>query len=95
MIKTALFDLASMKNVAVQWRTGHLLSFFVPTPRDLTARESPPPEICHLRQKKMLIPRGQRGGGGRAQLELPDALFAVDSLSLLLSSDSLLHFDVR
>ena len=66
MIKTALFDLASMKNVAVQWRTGHLPSFFVPTPRDLTARESPPPEICHLRQKKMLIPRGQRGGGGGA-----------------------------
>ena len=94
MIKTALFDLASMKNVAVQWRTGHLPSFFVPTPRDLTARESPPPEICHLRQKKNANSQGSARGGG-AQLELPDALFAVDSLSLLLSSDSLLHFDVR
>ena len=51
MIKTALFDLVSMKNVAVQWRTGHLPSFFVPTPRNLTAQESPPPGICHQRQK--------------------------------------------
>ena len=44
-------------------RTGHLPSFFVPTPGDFTAQESPPPEICHPRQK-MIIPGGQLGGGG-------------------------------
>ena len=43
-------------------RTGHLPSFFVPTAGDLTAQESPPPGICHPRQKKMLMPRGQTGG---------------------------------
>ena len=37
--------------------------FFVPTPGDLTAQESPPPGICHPRQKKMLMPGGQPGGG--------------------------------
>ena len=44
-------------------RTGHLPSFFVPTPGDLTAQESPPPGICHPRRKKMLMPGGQPGGG--------------------------------
>ena len=33
-------------------RTGHLPSFFVPTPGHLTAQESPPPGICLPRQKK-------------------------------------------
>ena len=46
MIKTALLDLVSMKNVAVQWRTGHLPSFFVPTPGNLTAQESHPREFA-------------------------------------------------
>ena len=46
-------------------RTGHLPSFFVPTPGDLTAQESPPPGICHPRQKKNANARGSaRGGGG-------------------------------
>ena len=31
---------------------GHLPSFFVPTPGDLTAQESPLPGICYPRQKK-------------------------------------------
>ena len=44
-------------------RMGHLPSFFVPTPGDLTAQESPPPGICHPRQKKCLMPGGQPGGG--------------------------------
>ena len=53
MIKTALFDLVSMKNVAVQWRTGHLPSFLVPTLGDLTAQEYPPPGIrCHVEQSE-------------------------------------------
>ena len=48
------------------WRTGHLPSFFVRTPGDSTAQESPPPGICHPRQK-MLMPEispGGEGGGG-------------------------------
>ena len=38
-----------MKNVAVLTEAGHLPSFFVPTPEDLTAQES--------------SPRGGGGGG--------------------------------
>ena len=36
---------------------------------------SPPPGICHPRQKKMLMPGGRAGEGGNgwAQLELTDA----------------------
>ena len=53
-------------------------SFFVPTPGDLTAHESPSPGIYHPRQKKMLMPGGQPGGGGGGggwvQLELTGAL---------------------
>ena len=45
-------------------RTGHLPSFFVLTPGDLTAKESPPPGICYPRQKNLLMPGGQPGGGG-------------------------------
>ena len=44
-------------------RTGHLLSFFVPTPEYLTAQEPPPQGISHPRQKKMLMPGDQPGGG--------------------------------
>ena len=58
-----------MKNVAVLTEAGHLPSFFVPTPEDLTAQESPLPGICHPRQnQKNVMPGGQpeggRGGGG-------------------------------
>ena len=55
-------------------------SFFVPTPGDLTAQESPPPGICHPRQKKYMncpgVSSGERRGAGVgwAQLELTDAL---------------------
>ena len=44
-------------------RTGHLPSFFVPTPGDLPAQESPPPGICHPRQKKCKFPGVSPGGG--------------------------------
>ena len=43
-------------------RTGHLPSFFVPTPGDLTAQETPTAGICHSRPKKWLMPGGQPGG---------------------------------
>ena len=36
----------------------------VPTPGDLTAQEYPPPGEFAIQGKKMLIPRGQPGGGG-------------------------------
>ena len=57
-----------MKNVAVLTEAGHLPSFFVPTPEDLTAQESPLPGICHPRQnQKNANARGSaRGGGGGA-----------------------------
>ena len=54
----------SMKNVAALTEDGAFPSFFVPTPGDLTAEESPPLGICHPRQKKMLMPRGVLGAGG-------------------------------
>ena len=60
----------SMKNVAVLTEAGHLPSFFVPTPGDLTAQESPPSGICHPRPKKMQMPGGQHGSGGRGGREL-------------------------
>ena len=46
-------------------RMGHLPSFFVPTPGDLTAQESPPLGICNPRQKNANA-RGSAwwGGGG-------------------------------
>ena len=50
--------------------------FFRPTPGHLTVQQSPPPGICHPRQKKkkMLMPGGQPGGWGFwAQMELTDA----------------------
>ena len=47
-------------------------SFFVPTPGDLTAQESPPPAICHRRQKKCQCLGSAQGGW--AQVELTDAL---------------------
>ena len=66
MVKTTLFDCAvNEKCCSVD---GHLHSFIVPTVGDLTAQESPPPTICHPRQKKCLCPgvspEGGGGGGG-------------------------------
>ena len=47
------------------WRgTVNLPTFFGPHPGDLTAQESPPPGICHPRQKKNVNARG--GGAGRS-----------------------------
>ena len=43
----------SMKNVAVLTEDGHLPSFFIPTPGDLTPQESPFPGICHPRQNQL------------------------------------------
>ena len=48
------------------WRTGHLPSFFVLTPGNLTAKEFPPPGICYPRQKNLLMPGSPPGGDGRS-----------------------------
>ena len=56
-------------------RAGHLHSFFVSTPGDLTAHESPPSGICHPRPKKCYSPGVSPGRGGWAQLEMSDALY--------------------
>ena len=47
-------------------RTGHLPSFFVPTPGDLTVQESPPPGICHPRPKNANAWGLARGGAGHS-----------------------------
>ena len=60
MIKTALFDLVSMKNVAVQWRTGFAL-FFRPHPGEFDSSRVPTPGNLPSKAKKMLMPRGQPG----------------------------------
>ena len=43
---------------------GHLPSSLVPTTGHLAAKVSPPPGICHPREKKCLCP-GVSPGGGR------------------------------
>ena len=64
-------------NVAVLTEDRAFALFFRPTPGHLTVQQSPPPGICHPRQKKkimMLMPGGQPGGWGFwAQMELTDA----------------------
>ena len=65
----------SMKNVAVLTEDGHLHSFLVSTPGDMTAQESPPSGICHPRQKKCYSLGVSPGRGGWAELEMTDALY--------------------
>ena len=59
-----------MKNVAVLTEDGAFAPFFRPTPKDLTAQESPTPGICHPRQKNANAGdqhEGGEGGGGRRE----------------------------
>ena len=53
----------SMKTVLME--DGAFATFFVPYAGDFTAQESPPPGICHPRQK-IANARGQPGGTGRS-----------------------------
>ena len=72
----ALFDCAiNEKCCSVDGGRGICRLFFVPTPGDLTAQESPPPGIFHPGQEKCQCPGVSPGGGGRgwAQVELTDA----------------------
>ena len=67
MLKTALFDYAiNEKCCSVYGGRGHLPSFFVSTAGDLTAQGSPPPGICHPRQKIANARGSARGGAGRS-----------------------------
>ena len=63
----------SIKNVAVLMEDRHLPSFFISILGDSTAQESPPPGICHPRQRINANAR-RSAAGGWAQLELTDAL---------------------
>ena len=52
MLKLALLVCAiNEKRCGVDGGTGHLPSFFVPTPGELTGQESPPTGISYPRQK--------------------------------------------
>ena len=73
MLKMAAIWLCDQWKMLQCWRrTGHLPSFFVPTLGELTAQESPPPGICHPRQKKCLrlrVSQGVGGGGSTAGID--------------------------
>ena len=65
MHKTAPFDCAINEECcSVDGGRGHLPSFFVPTPGDLTAQESPTRGICCPRQKKKKLMHGGQPGAG-------------------------------
>ena len=94
LIRIALLQrktLIETKNRTLKWYSTPVLTedaafvlFFRPHPGDLIAQESPPPGICHSRQKKKPMPRGQPGGvGGWSQLELTDAFLVKESLYLM------------
>ena len=64
----------SMKNVELLTEDWAFALFFRPHLGDLTAQESPPPGICHPRQRKCNARGSARGGGGGwEQVELTDA----------------------
>ena len=88
-----------MKNVAVLNRgcgiCPLLLSFFIRTPGDLTVPESPPPGICHPRQKNANALGSALGGKrGWAQLELTNALSYTARGSWLVARGSWLMYDI-
>ena len=71
MFKMALFDCATMKNVAVLTEDGAFALFFRPHPGGFDSSRVPTPGNLPSKAKKMLMPGGQLGGG--AQVELTDA----------------------
>ena len=64
-LKQHYLTVQSGKNAAVLTEDRAFALSFVPTPGDLTAQESPPPGICHPRQKNANTQGSVRGGGGR------------------------------
>ena len=77
--RTTLIETKNPTLKCLKWRystvRGRVFALFCrPHPGDLTAQESPPPGICHPREKNANVRGSAPGGGGRwAQLELTDA----------------------
>ena len=71
MFKTALFDCVINEKCCSVDRGRGICPFFFPTLGDLTAQESPPPGICHPRQKKNANARelAREGGLGAAGID--------------------------
>ena len=65
MLKTALFDCAIIKNVAVLTEDGAFALFFRPHPGGFDSSRVPTPGNWPSKAKKMLMPRGQPGGRGQ------------------------------
>ena len=65
MLKTALLILTvqSMKNVAELTEDGAFALFFRPHPGEFDSSRVPTPGNLPSKAKKMLMPRGQPGGG--------------------------------
>ena len=75
MLKMALLDCAiTMKNVAVLTEDGAFALFFRPHPGGFDSSRVPTPGNLPSKAKKVLMPGGQPGEGGWAQVELTDAL---------------------
>ena len=60
------FTARSMKNIAVLTEDGGFALFFRPHPGGFESSRVPTPGNLPSKAKKMLIPGGQSGGGGRA-----------------------------
>ena len=61
-LKWHYWTVRSIKNVALLTEDGAFALFFLSHPGGFASSRVPTPEICHPRQKKMLIPGGQPGG---------------------------------
>ena len=64
MLKCHFATVWSMKNVAVLTVDGAFALFLGPHPRVFDTQESPPPGICHSRQKNANARGSARLGGG-------------------------------
>ena len=72
-LKRRYSTVRSMKNNAVLTADGAFALFFRPHPGGFDSSRVPTPRNLPSKAKKMLMPGGQPGGGGWAQVELTDA----------------------
>ena len=73
-LKWHYWTVRSIKNVALLTEDGAFALCFLPHPGGFASSRVPTPGNLPSKAKKMLIPGGQPGGGGWAQVELTDAL---------------------
>ena len=73
MLKWHYLTVRSMKNIAELAEDGAFALFFRPHPEGFDSSRVPTPENLPSKAKKMLMPGGQPGRGGWAQVELTDA----------------------